>query len=101
MQLDWKTTVAAYKKELDAEPGFFSIKDLCDGLIVNEETSSYWEQKTTSDVLRWLHDVIDHIQSDIRFRESWNDMPTMQNILEYDHQEIEKIQELIARLEAE
>lgn len=98
MQNDWKKIVTEYRKELDSTDGVFSVKDLCDGLLINDATSSFWATKTTPDVLRWLHDVISHTKADIRFREGWKDVPNMQNIIDYDYREIEKLEELVSRL---
>ena len=96
MTNDWKPVIEQFRQELGEE--FFSIKDLCDCFLMNDPFSSYWAKKPTDTVVKYLRDWIELTQADIQFREKWDAMPNMQNILEYDRKEIMKLKELISRL---
>ncbi len=92
--------VKEYLEELRKTPNRLgSVKNICEGLIDEKmPTTSYWNEKSVTDVLRWIDSCIERTKADITSREEWKDLPNMQNIIDYGYREIEALQKLQALL---
>ena len=92
---DWKSIVSDYRDKLEREEpkGYYSIKDLCRGLL--EE----WNIKDCNTAIEYLKDYIKVSETHYAFHSKWPDIPNMKNVAEYDKKEIEKVNELIKLLE--
>ena len=93
----WKDTIKQFYDILNQGEGLHSVKDLCRSFL-EEPHASFWEGKEIDEVVKYIEDWLDVSQCKLEFHSRWIKKPNMNNIVNYDEQEINKVKELISLL---
>lgn len=90
---DWRQIVETFSAHLAVNNGgLSSVRDLCRFLL---EESSFDDQ---SQIMNYLQDYRAVSQKKLEFHDKWSQLRNMENVADYDRQEIRKIDELSAAL---
>jgi hypothetical protein len=94
----WRNKIEKFYNNLSQENGLHSVKDLCK-IFLEDPHASFWENKNESEVVEYIKDWLDVSESKLSFHKKWIGMLNMNNIINYDEQEIGRTKELLDLLD--
>lgn len=93
----WEDTIRQFYSTLNQNEGFHSVRYLCRSFL-EEPHASFWKGKETKEVVRYIEDWLNVPLCRLEFHSKWIEMFNMDNIINYEKLEVDKVKELLSLL---
>lgn len=92
--------MAEFRRELEAEDGFWAVKATCDAVLADDPFGRYWSGQPADRLIESLEDYMAFGNASLRFTEKWIEIPASSTIATNQRQDLAKVRDLIERLHA-